>query len=447
VSRFALEPRIFAISCLCVVLVHGGWSSKKPLGTAARPVAAVERKGLYFVPFGRGLPLSGQWREGFAIADMNGDGHPDIVHGPARKQPGPPVIFLGDGKGSWRQWREAKFPPLPYDYGDAQVADFNGDGKPDIALAVHLRGLIVLLGDGSGGFTDASQGLDFIDPSTGARGFSSRAIRVTDWNGDGRPDIIAVWEGPAMAAKQRGGIGPVVGQGVVIYLNQGTKGWTRRAHPAAGPAIFSDSLTLGDFNGDGRTDFATGSNVMGRNDLVNLWQPGGDWTPVALNVLRPLSYVWAVNAADFDGDGKADLAVSYTSFDGNRWQSGIDVLFSRGAGKWERRELATEQSREGPVALASGDLEGDGKKSLVALTTHGDTWVFIGDGKGGFIRNQTIPPFPGRCRGAHVELADVDGDGKDEIVESFADEPAGGSEGGCPSGGGITAWKAVRRAP
>jgi hypothetical protein len=42
-------------------------------------------------------------------------------------------------------------------------------------------------------------------------------------------------------------------------------------------------------------------------------------------------------------------------------------------------------------------------------------------------------------------LADVDGDGKDEIVESFADEPSGGSEGGCPSGGGITAWKAVRR--
>ena len=68
-----------------------------------------------FAPFGEGLPTSGQWREGFRIADMNEDGHPDIVHGPRRKEAGPPVIFLGDGKGSWTRWAEARFPSLPYD--------------------------------------------------------------------------------------------------------------------------------------------------------------------------------------------------------------------------------------------------------------------------------------------------------------------------------------------
>ena len=92
-------------------------------------------------------------------ADMNGDGHPDIIHGPPRKAPGAgPVIFLGDGKGSWSRWREARFPPLAYDYGDVQVGDFNGDGHQDLAFAVHLRSLIALLGDGKGGFRNASEG-------------------------------------------------------------------------------------------------------------------------------------------------------------------------------------------------------------------------------------------------------------------------------------------------
>src|ERR1700674_4955601 len=131
-----------------------------------------------FVKFDVGLPTSGQWREGFRIADMNEDGHPDIVHGPARKQTGTPVIFLGDGKGSWTLWKEARFPTLAYDYGDVEVADFNRDGHIDIALAVHLHGLFVLAGDGKGGFVNASAGLE-------STGFSSRAIRVTDWNGDG----------------------------------------------------------------------------------------------------------------------------------------------------------------------------------------------------------------------------------------------------------------------
>jgi hypothetical protein len=106
------------------------------------------------------------------------------------------VIFLGDGKGSWLRWREAKFPSLAYDYGDVQAGDFNGDGHPDLALAVHLRGLIALLGDGKGGFRNASEGLDFA--LGGRTPFSSTALRIVDWNGDGRPDILAFGEGPGL---------------------------------------------------------------------------------------------------------------------------------------------------------------------------------------------------------------------------------------------------------
>ena len=53
-------------------------------------------------PFDAGLPHEGQWRNGFDIADMNGDGLLDIVHGPPRKGDRRPHVFLGDGKGNWR---------------------------------------------------------------------------------------------------------------------------------------------------------------------------------------------------------------------------------------------------------------------------------------------------------------------------------------------------------
>ena len=419
---------------------------------------------LSFVPFGAGLPTSGEWREGFRIADMNGDGHPDIVHGPPRKRPGsPPVIFLGDGKGSWALWKEARFPSLPYDYGDIEVADFNGDGHPDLALAVHFHGLLELIGDGKGGFTNAGDssdgatsagGLDF-DPS-GRSGFSSRALRALDWNGDGLPDLVAVGEGPRPGGG-RGG----ASDGIVIYLNQGgpnkSNAWRKNAATLS-PGIFSDSMALGDFDGDGHLDIATGSSVLGRNDLVNLWRAGGVAAPVNFDLRGMNHYVQAVGAGDFDGDGRDDLAVAYLRLEGEVWFSVIDVFFSRDGGKWERRPLFMQASKNVAVALASGRLRGSGAPSgrkdtgpdLVALTTEGETLVYLGDGHGGFTRNdpKAIPVYGGGCRGAHVALADLDGDGRDEIVASFADEPSSPLSGkagpGCSSGGGIVAWKAAR---
>jgi hypothetical protein len=388
---------------------------------------------LRFVPFGAGLPASGQWREGFRIADLNGDGYPDIVHGPPRKQPGPPVIFLGDGKGAWTRWRDAHFPSLPYDYGDIEVADFNRDGNLDLAVAVHYRGIFVLEGDGYGGFSDPSTGLG-VD-ANGASGFSSRAIRAIDWNGDGLPDLVAVWEGPRLGAART-----AVPQGVAVLINQGRAGWHMR-EPALSPGIFSDSLALGDFDGDGHVDVATGSMVLGRNDLVNLWRGGGGASPVPVEIAGPYHYVQAVAAGDFDHDGKDDLAVAYLSLEKEVWYSSLDLFYARPGGKWERRMLSREPGRNVAVALCSGHLSRPVTRDLVALTARGETVVYLGDGHGGLVRTaSTIPVYGPGCRGAHVELADLDGDGRDEIVSAFADEPRAE---GCPSGGGITAWKAV----
>ncbi len=410
--------------CVSLAALSGGFADE--------PSVHTQPASLHFVPFDEGLPKSGEWREGFRVADLNADGHPDIVHGPPRKQPGPPVIFLGDGKGSWTRWAEARIPELPYDYGDVEVADFNRDRHLDLALAVHYRGLLVLTGDGHGSFADSSVGLGF--NARASSGFSSRAIRAVDWNGDGLMDLVAVSEGPRMGAP-----GAASPWGAMVFLNEGASGW-RRQEQVLSAGNFSDSLALGDFDGDGHTDVATGSMVLGHNDLVSLWRTGGAAVSLDVPIPGPNHYVQAVAAGDFDRDGKDDLAVAYLTLEGEAgWYSELDVFYARPGGRWDRRILSHDSGKDVAVALASGHLRGPGAPDLVALTTLGETVVYLNDGHGTWTQtSSTIPAYGPACRGAHVELADLDGAGRDEIISSFADEP---HPGGCPSGGGITAWK------
>lgn len=407
---------------------------------------------LRFAAFEKGLPRAGQWRNGFDVADMNGDGHIDIVFGPARKGAPRPNIFLGDGAGNWRFWKEATFPALPYDYGDAGVADFNGDGHPDVAFAIHLRGMLVLVSDGKSGFVPWSSGITLDAPGERAVGgsFSSRALEIADWNGDGRPDLIAIGEGPK---SPRRGPGQVIdtSRGFMVYLNAGDGSWTPQplAEDTNRRLVFGDGFALADFNGDQRTDIATTSSQMANQGIVKVVNEEGTLTTEWLAEIRPNGLVSSVAASDLNGDGFQDLIVGYRNSDLGVWRTGIDILYGGADLSWTRKPLISEESRKGVSALELGELDGDGHADLVALTGESEVWIFLGDGEGFFVREATdelTEAEPG-CPGFGLRLVDLDRDGMDEIIASFAGEPGGmpGIPGlsvpGCQSQGSVRAWK------
>lgn len=419
---------------------------------AAYRVDVKTGQGLDLRPFSTGLPQRGQWRNDFDVADLNRDGHLDIVFGPPRKSSRrAPFVFLGDGAGGWKLWSGMSVPATPIDYGDLKVADLNGDGIPDMVVASHLKGIVAMIGSALGRFTAWSEGIEFGQLANGQAAFTARAIAIADWNGDGRPDILAQGEGPAATGRLARGAAPgfhTGSRGTVVYLNNGNGTWTKVADRTG--RNFGGSIVTADFDRDGRMDFVTGSDRWGFTALLNLGQPDGTWKETALPMLRPDGVYRAVATADFDRDGRPDLVVSFLTRDLGVFRTGIDLLLNRSTG-WERRTLGFVEGRMEISRLATGDLDGDGHVDVVGIDGNGVLWVFRGDGAGGFTRESVPEPLKRgeQCRGYGLRLVDLDRDGGAEIVISFAGEVSNqGPYGGdlsCPSEGALQAWKVIRK--
>lgn len=395
-------------------------------------VATADRIAL--VPFDNGLPRRGMWRNGFDLADMNGDGHLDLLHGPPRKSGGGPVVFLGDGAGNWTVWRDWTLPEdAPYDYGDVAAADFDGDGHTDFVMAMHMTGLFVLRNDGEGNFAPWTEGVELEWPDhKGQPAFTSRSVETADWDGDGDHDIVALSEGPrGLEHVQLAG-----SNGIVRYMNQGDGTWKKVLDNDT--RIFGDAVNLGDVNGDGRLDAVTSSSVGGQRKLVRLGEEGGGWRTLSIDEIRPGAVVWTSTIGDFDGDGRDDVVYGYSNtFLGVR-RTGIDVLYARDDETWERRGVFVREERPSFVyfhALDTGDLDGDGALDLVAIGREGETFLFLGDGEG-FLVAEEEPELATKkegCRGFDVQLEDLNGDGRDEIVAAYAGES-------CTGLGSLRAW-------
>ena len=371
---------------------------------------------LTFQPVDTGLPKTGMWRHGFAVADMNGDGRPDLVFTSPRKQPGPPVIFLNDGHGRFTRWSEAKFPELLFDYGAVAAADFDDNGTTDLAVGSHYIGVIVLLGDGKGAFTAVSDGFTY--PAR----FSSRAVTVIDWNGDGRLDVAALSDGPRPLYS--------VQMGVTVFENLGAAWKPTRA--TTSDSIHGDSIAAGDIDGDGLADLVTATANAGDHRVLRLGSDGA-LARREIETVLPISVVGAVDMADFDGNGLDEIVIG---FSGGTPRTASLELVTFPHGSRPPVQLWTEPGAS-ISAVATGDLNGDGASDIVAALSDGRLLTFRGNGHGSLTRGRDISPSAWRpgCSAYAVRLADLDADNRAEIIATFA------GESGCPSGGGIEVFR------
>ncbi len=362
-----------------------------------------------------GLPSKGMWRASFAIADVNGDGIPDIVAPPARMGNGKLRVWIGNGQGTFSEW------PLSFvedgkpssrfslDYGAVAVGDIDGDGKMDIVCASHGGGAVSLFGDGAGGFRIVRNGLV-------ASAFSSQAVVLLDADADGKLDIVISGDSPAQEE-----LGKVDKQQVRVYLYRGKDGWERKNEGLVG-GFYSNSLNAWDYDGDGRKDVLTGSNYTGA--LTLLWKSQGDGTfaPVSFEAIEPYAFHFTTSPGTFGKSRVPAFADAYFSaayVPDMTKAIGISV-YSFQNGEWERHRLWREKEGKASVsALAMGDLDGDGLDDVVFADDEKERLrILLQQPDGSFSELEEAEEPAIESLGQWLRLADLDGDGRLDIVLS-----------------------------
>lgn len=303
-----------------------------------------------------------------------------------------------------------------------------------LALGVHLRGLMALR-HVPGGFTDASDGLPFVRAASDAV-FSSRAVALGDCNADGRIDLIALGEGPRLGARGREASAST---GLTTFVRDAAGRWSALEATAV-PEVFGTRLSLGDVDGDGRPDVAIASGQFSDGRVLFRGDGRCGWTQEPLPIPER-SFVTAVALSDLDGDGRSEVIVGITRFDGPRAWAQLDVHHRNREGTWRRTALSRLDGRVRFDAIATGDFDGDGRIDIAAAGPSGETTIFLGT-RDGFVTDANPLVAPGGCTASALVARDLDGDGRAELVAAHAQERSTATAGACPSEGALTVWRA-----
>jgi hypothetical protein len=281
------------------------------------------------------------------------------------------------------------------------VGDLNGDGYPDLVVT-SFSVVGVLLGKGDGTFRPVV--------SYSIHGDGAIGVVVADVNDDGKLDILV--------ASAFGGLN---GDGAAAVLLGNGDGTFKPEvdYDAGGPWTYS--IAVGDFNGDGKVDLVVAdcSPVTGAPcGLFGILLGNGDGTfqPVKTYNSGGIG-AWSVTVSDLNGDGKADVVIANLCADLTCAGNGlVAVLLGNGDGTFQSPKTFGSGGRTLVPVVA--DVNGDGKADIVVANGEGTAGVgvLLGNGDGTF---QTVVTYAvGEKFVSALAVADVDADGKLDVVVS-----------------------------
>jgi hypothetical protein len=268
---------------------------------------------------------------------MTKSGHLDIVL--SNDSPDPKLVLVNDGAGHFKvggTYGDSKWPTR-----NAAVADLNGDGYPDIAVANRGFTSYICYNDGKLHF----QCSPLRDTPSAA------SVLIADIDGDGRNDVVFACRDDCQSR---------------IFFNQNLHGTGRPWGPSKASVR---AIAVADVDGDGRPDIAACPEGLGCFVYFN---DGKGNFGAGIQFQKSQSLPYSMISADLNGDGHPDFIVGYVNAPGI-------IYYNDGTGrKFDARSFG--DGRGAIYGMAAGDLDGDGRLDLVAARSDAPSFLLFNRG-------------------------------------------------------------------